>query len=497
MDRRTFLKMAGVLTVSASLGGCAATTPRLVRPEPLVRPDEKLLLTNVRVIDVKKGVVSDYRSVLVQNGKIAGLFRPGESVTADRTVDLADGYMIPGLINAHTHMGLPGGLGFSSAGIVGAYMRQIERGCEECVKHGVTTTRDMLATRDLVFKLVGKIQRGEILGPRILQSCAMDCTGSYGEHNAIAPDPRFFHAISNPAQATEAVRRAADDGVDFVKLFHQIQGLLMPGGDMPVMDAKTMEAVRNEADRHGLPVALHHTEKIGLDKALQAGITDLQHIVGDQVLDDASLKKMIDNKVSLVPTASAFFGLAHKSAYDPNWGEEPLPELLNFREAHMRGLVEEFCEPEFVEPSLHLYRQLKRPENYDQRHLTPWPNPKIFTASMVVGKKNADLIREAGIEFGCGNDGGVPFVFPGALSLEMELMQKFGAEPAEILRAATVTNARLCKLDNRLGSIETGKIADLVVLYDNPLRETSHMKKPALTFMDGMLVYQRYPKADA
>jgi hypothetical protein len=110
MNRREFLKYSAFLAAAATLPtlmSCEEMTPRYVKPDPLVFPGGKLLLTGVSVVDVTTGLVLP-RKILIQNGRILGVFEPGATgIAGDRTVDLGGAYMIPGLINAHCHMSIP------------------------------------------------------------------------------------------------------------------------------------------------------------------------------------------------------------------------------------------------------------------------------------------------------------------------------------------------------------------------------------------------------
>ncbi|MFA6032681.1 MAG: hypothetical protein WC889_07270, partial [Myxococcota bacterium] len=146
MDRREFVRLSALAAAGCAVSSCALTTPRLQPAERHVQTGERLLISNVRIVDVVGGSLFAETNILVVDGKIAGLFTTEMTagVRADRTLDLGGGYVTPGLINAHCHMSLPGAMS-QSFGMLTAYNRQIERNAEECVKHGVTTVRDMLA----------------------------------------------------------------------------------------------------------------------------------------------------------------------------------------------------------------------------------------------------------------------------------------------------------------------------------------------------------------
>ncbi len=153
MNRREFLKFSALLAMASAASPLPATawaTPRYIKPDPLTDPDEKLLLTNASIIDVHTGMLREENQILIQNGRIADLFLDsGSEVTADYTVDIDGAYVTPGLINAPCHISMQPSLSLDSIFKLMLFgNRQVERNAEECIKHGVTTVRDMAANGD-------------------------------------------------------------------------------------------------------------------------------------------------------------------------------------------------------------------------------------------------------------------------------------------------------------------------------------------------------------
>ncbi len=489
MDRRQFLQFSALAALAASAPGCSTATPRYVAPHAGRWP-QRLLLKNAQIVDVERGVLRPETALLIDDGRIAALVSPDNPVGPAATVDLAGGFVTPGLINAHCHITLPCGVNFGPA-MVFAYERQVERNAEECIKHGVTCVRDMLAVGPLMDKLKEKIARGEIVGPRILTCCALYEPGGYGSQISVWGNDPFIRAARNPAEARDGVKRGIDTGADFIKVFQQPERLFIPSTALPVMDTPTLTAVCDEARKQGVSVALHQTEHGGMRRGLESGVIDFQHVIRDAMLDDACHRRMKDQGGWSVPTLSAPFGLAHRMDGDPCWGRGYLPEVLALRDAWLPSLIRSYLEPDLATGSLDLYRRYRNPQSYTQRHLIPWPDPRHFTSAVVRGMANARQLYESGVPFGCGNDGGIPFVFPGAMALELMLLEHIGVSAAEGLKMATVNNARLFGLENELGSIEAGKAADLAVFTDNPLTRAAHLMQPAKVFQNGRLVFSK------
>lgn len=465
-------------------------TPRYQKPRPLCHPDEKLLLYNLSIVDVEKGQIAKANSLLIQGGKITLLPKGNKKPEADVAVDLGGAYVMPGLINAHCHMTLPCGLALGPIPLM-TYMRQVERNAEECIKHGVTTVRDMLAMSDWLVRLKEKISRGDVIGPRILTSCALDVAGGYGHDMAILPDSRFIKTADTPATAKEAVSRAFDEGADLIKIFQQPVSLMLPGKPLPTMDVPTLAAVRNEAARRNMTIGMHHTKLSGLQKGIEAEVPCFDHLARDYEVPDAEISKMVDLGAYVIPTITASFGLSQYRQGDPFWNTPLMQEVEELRSEMLPAMMKEYCEPAFVGPTLKMYARYRDPKSYEKWHLMPWPDQKHFTSAIALGSQNAKKYYEAGVKLGAGNDGGIPFVYPGSMGLELYMMERAGIKTADVLKAATAGNAAILGLENELGTIAKGKIADLAVFAVNPLETAENTCSPTMVFKSGELVFKK------
>lgn len=489
MEYFGFEELTTMMTTGAFAGNIINTTPRYQMPKSPVKKGEKLFLSNASVIDVIKGEVKKDCGILIQNGKIAGIFEKESSPpSTDKTMDICGAYVMPGIINAHCHMSLPGGLGLNPA-IIFVYKRQLERNAEECIKNGVTTVRDMLAMSNWLTELIDKIDKGEVVGPRILRSCAIDISKGYGEKMVIKGKPEFWKIADNPQSARDAVRAAVDEGADLIKLFQQPVTLLLPSKSLPVMDIPTIQAICDEALKHGKMTAMHQTQLDGLKQGLNGNVPCLEHMFRDQYVNDEDLKSLQESGATVVPTASASFGLAHQSHGDPNWDKGELPNFVELRKRIMPKMIDRFLEPVLAKSSHKIFKKLTNPKTYDNQKFIPWPNAKHFTAAMVVGNTNAKAYYDAGIPMGCGNDGGIPFSFAGSMAVEMLLLEKLGMKTSHILQMATINNARILGIENEVGVIEEGKIADMAIFKDDPLKTVNNLFDPMMVFMAGRLAF--------
>ena len=287
MNRREFLKLSALTLAAASLDSCASFTSRYSKPDRLVAKNEKLLLKNARIIDVKSGRLMGEKNILIRNGIINKLLYDGEqgSVTPTRTVDLKGAYVIPGLINAHCHLTGPSGYGTSLPFLTSMH-RQAERNAEECIKHGVTTIRDLGAPLKWMDSILKKSSNGTIVSPRIIYGCGLQVNRGYLKEFDIFNSHKYWNDANNPKEGRDGVKKAVDGGAHCIKLFQQKKNLVLPGNRLPVMDLPTMRAVTEEANKQNRPVAVHHVDYEGFINSIEAGAHTLEHMVVDKIFSE-------------------------------------------------------------------------------------------------------------------------------------------------------------------------------------------------------------------
>ena len=498
MTRRDLLKAS--LTAGAAcaagpaLSACGSALPPL-ESSPVWQPasKERLLLVGARVIDVDAGCYRDEDALLIEDGRIAALGPATDlaDVPHDHVADLSGRTVVPGLINAHCHMTMSCTVGLTPA-YIRDYKRQVLKNCEACVRHGVTTVRDMLGPHKTVRELKEAIDRGERLGPRIVTP-ALGVGMEWGYPAAPIPvdvfSGTFVTRIDSPAEAKDAVKRAVDKGAEFIKTFHQKASVLTDRTPYNTITLAELETIRNEADRHGLPVALHITAVEGFRMALDAEIPSFEHMPRDGLLTDRDVERFVDLGVPLVPTFSIAWALNFHSEGDPYQNDPFVRRLREDRAKRLDDLLEAFCVPSHAAAGRKTFADYDSPGYFDRRHLLPGPDAPFFTQSTTLGRTNLMKLHRAGAIFGAGNDGGVPFSFQGAMAFELQLMTWCEFTPAEALRAATITNARLLGLEKEIGSVEAGKTADLVVLDGDPLASVDPLESPVAVFQGGRLVH--------
>jgi imidazolonepropionase-like amidohydrolase len=288
-----------------------------------------------------------------------------------------------------------------------------------------------------------------------------------------------------------------ESGSCVIKTALDDRGLLMGQKPLAVLSDQQLEALVDEAHAHGLKVAAHHRFKRGFERAVRCGVDDLQHLAMDDHLDDAGIAAFIAGGHSIVPTVSVAWALCYQMRDDPYRDGPEVRFFLASRAEALRSRYPSFCEPAIHRSLKRLDRHLRDPGYYEHRHLLPVMDTSVYTQAAVYGGANLLRLVEAGALIGCGNDGGIPMVFPGFLGMEMVLMGlTSGMGNAGVLRSATINNARIMGLERDLGSIEEGKLADLVLLAGNPLERMEHLLSPQMVFKGGGLAYESPAAAD-
>lgn len=386
------------------------------------------ILKGLNLLDVRERKINEGIDIIVKDGIIKEIGKDVEDMKyrdAEK-LDLSDKYLLPGLINTHVHLFLDGSVNVMASlqEDAGVKLLKAANFAYDFLKSGVTTVRDLGGVNYLDLSLREAINKGIVDGPRYLVSGKpIVMTGGHGYF--------FAREADGPNEVRKAARENLKKGVDVLK-FMATGGVLTPGVEpgSPQLTYEEMKAGIEEAHKAGKKAAAHAQGNEGIKNAIRAGIDSIEHGI---FLDDETISMMIDRGTYLVPTLSAGYLIAEE-------GEEAgIPAYA-------------------VEKS--------------KRVMTPY-------------YKSFQLACERGVKIAFGTDAGTPLNFHGAVTLEMKLMVKHGLKVWDAIRAATIVAAELLDMDDRIGSIEVGKLADLVVLDGNPLEDLDVFTIPNLVMKDG------------
>jgi len=370
---------------------------------------ERLWLANARLLDGTEA------SVLVEDERIALVARAGEAPPEGcRTIDLAGRTLLPGLVDAHSHVGLafekPVPLSGAETLLPGTLAHVLAAELREVVRMGITTVRDVGSIGDIVVEARQAMRYGAFSGPRVL-TCGRIVSPT-------GPGGRFFAGMYREADGVDDVRRAVREqlryGADFVKVMTTgARTVELEDPDPPQLTRDELAALVEEAHRMGYRVCAHCEGLPGTELAIEEGVDTIEHGMYLNQRPDL-LERMAANGQTLVPTLSFLIGLAEERS--TTWT------------------------PLLVDLGKH---------NVEQAQLT------LVAA------------RDAGVTLAMGYDSSPLRTATNEL---LELIE-FGLTAGEALAAATSGSAYALGLDDQIGTIEQGKLADLLVVDGDPLAE--------------------------
>lgn len=402
----------------------------------------RLTLLPDRVFDSPAGEMVEGVAIVIADGRVEAVVDPG--VTED-VIRLAGQTIVPGLIDAHTHLTGPEDEGQGYAHLV---MRSGAQDALIGVKHaaatiraGFTTVRDIGTFRAFVdVALKEAIETGWVEGPRMMVAGAYvtcpggggDITGLAVDVDAVVPRELRFGVTSGVDQMRSTVRQILRYGADFIKVL--ATGAVLTSGTNPGAPEFTEDEIRaavEVAKAAGTHVAVHAHGAEGIKRAVRAGARSIEH---GSLIDDEGVELMAEHGTYLVA-----------DLYD---GDHIL------KEGPGRGFSDEVMR-----------------------------KTELTTEAQRSGFRKA---AEAGVRIAYGTDSGV---YPhGDNGRQFALYVEHGLSPAATLQSATRWAAELMGWEDRVGSLQPGLYADLVVLDDNPLDDITTLERPAGVMKEGAWV---------
>ena len=396
-------------------------------------------------------------------------------------VDLGGRTVIPGLIDAHVHLIVPFAPEINLA-LLRSFHRQIRLNLANCIRCGVTTVRDVGAPPGLIRRMMRWIKEGKAIGPRIVRANSFIIPpGATPEQAPTFPLPlRLFlggqmaERVNTPHQVRDTVRRMVALGTDWIKTTHTDKSFLLNRPDPPVFDDACFEALVDEARKQNRPVIMHQTWASGFRKAVDLEVNSMEHAPLD-ALTDEDIGRMVDAGIPIVPT------------------QRVMRECLQLDRVAvwMDAKGESYLCPESL-------RQTRALLKFYQGGITPemaqkgyYPDIALHKRQIPVMMENVRRLHAAGAIIGCGTDsGGAAFTVFGRFHEEIDNLLEVGLSSFEALRSATAVNACVLRLEDKLGTLEPGKLADFVVLDGDPLADTMALRRVWMVVKEGTIVHQ-------
>lgn len=430
----------------AALAGCsqepAAVTPAApVNLAGTATPAAGLVITNARIID-GTGNVIDNGSVVVQDGRIVSVAAGSATVADALVIDAGGKTVMPGFIDAHRHLiqGDP----------TQWLAEQAAPKMQEFLDAGFTTVLSAGDAPEPVVELRRRINDNELKGPRLITSGFTLVAAP----SPPPPGPRVDPArtdVSRPpdrptrpanaipeAAARESVQRLKAAGIDNVKTVITVT----PGGP----EVATLKILIDEAKKVGMNVVVHAVSVIDTLAAVSAGPTMLVHTPHIGQITPEEAKTIADSGIPMTSTLGVFV---------PSFAEHNELALARTGDDNV---------PRF-------------------RDLDPFPMHTLSSAGQ--GPVNARLLFDAGVVYGYGTD--VQFIPSDSLRHELVALRLvFSAK--DIVKIMTQNTAALIGRSEDLGTLEAGKLADLVILDGNPLEDIEDLLNVSLVVKDGQVV---------
>lgn len=397
-----------------------------------------VIIRAAHVLDVKSGHLLSGQQIVVEGDRIVSVGAAGDLDKSAQVIDLGSATLLPGLIDAHTHLTFNiNSVGYEGLGISGP--REALTGAHNAritLEAGFTTVRNVGADHYSDIALRDAINDGDVPGPRMLASGpALSITGGHCDENLL---PFEYHATSEgAADGIEAVQHKTREiikyGADVIKVC--ATGGVLSKGDDPNASQYTMEemkAIVADAHRLGRKVAAHAHGAQGVRWASEAGVDSVEH---GHLMDDAAIAALKKNGTYLVPTL-----------YLIDWNRE----------------------------------------NAATRKLPPYAAKKMEMVSLQA-QNNAKKAFQAGVKIALGTDAAV---YPHGLNAhELAVYVRLGMSPAQAIQTATVNAADLLGWSDRVGSLDAGKFADIIAVDGDPTQDVTTLQHVKFV-MKGGVVYK-------
>src|SRR5579862_729053 len=393
------------------------------------------------LIDGKSDVARHNQVIILRGNRVESVSDAASAKipAGANVIDLSHATVLPGLIDAHTHIFLQG-----EEPAQGGYDVNILKyplalraaratvSVRRALEQGFTTLRD-LETEGAGYGDVGikeAIERGYIPGPRLFVATrAISSTGGYMLED-YAPEldlPKAAQLVDGPVEARKAAREQLDHGADWIKVYMTHRSWVGKNGELvsqPTLTVEELRAVVDETHGWGKKVACHAYGGIGLHRALDGGCDSIEHGLD---LDDAAIAQMLKQGTWYCPTISPYYG---------DWAPADTPGGQRDRK---RAAVHEVSFPKAM---------------------------------------------HAGVKIVFGTDmGGIPWSEP--IAQEFSQMVRLGMSPMDAIKSATSRSAEMLDMEGKIGVIAPGAYADVISVNGDPLHDVKILENVQFVMKDG------------
>lgn len=410
-----------------------------------------LLIRNVTVIDGTGAPAIPNADVLVKDGKIEAVSTERVKARNAIVVDGTGKFLIPGLIDSHIH--LPGG---QSGSVTAAGERKLTMDKKTATKvlhgylySGVTSIYDSGNNTDFIFAMRADERGGKVVSPRIFAGGGtVSVPGGYGAGASAIK-------VGTWEQAKPELDARFAGKPDMLKLILDRQGLFANKA-VPTFSNEMFKRVVDYAHENGVRTTVHISAEWDAEAAVNSGVDALAHPVMRSLANDTLIKILADKKIPISTTMVVFNNIA-RVADDTSFFDDPLIAAVMEPEERERGKTSE-----------------------RERYITSGMSP-MFKLMMPYALDNMRRLYQAGAVLALGTDR----AFGPAVHQELELLAKVGVSPFDCIKIATLNNAIYLGKENEMGSIEKGKVADLLLLDADPSIDIKNFRAISAVYKNG------------
>lgn len=424
-------------------------------PGLLTAQQADLAILGGMLIDGNEGIPIQNSVVLVKDGRITEVGQVGITPipSGARVIDANGRTVMPGLIESHGHLMIIGHGDYSEW--FPRYEDRIMSGeilrlaAEQLIWAGVTTVRDVGAPLEPSIRVRDEIAAGQIVGPRVFASGPFIVRG-YGRY------PEYFQVkVNSVEEARQAAIDILEGGADLLKPW----GFIYP---------EDLKVIVEEASKRGKTVATHGGALDRIRADVEAEVTSIEHFPGGSknYIEPEALELIINSGTWVVPS----------------WNGGPIYHwTLKYPERLDNPLLREFLPED-------LYLDIRESLDHFQRlgyFRGGKGNPTAYRDKLM-------QLYNAGAKIALGTDSGTPMNFHyEAMWQQMKLWVEYGMDPMHVLSAATRNGAEVLGMASEFGTIEPGKVADIIVVDGNPLMDMMALRNPVVVIKEGQVLKNR------
>ena len=437
------------------------------------------VIKNVTIVDIENSRLVNHQSVLIEGSIIKAITPSGTSKASAHAIviDGTNKYLMPGLIDTHAHpwdgdmysddgidltkyKSFQDAIDESKARLATNYKRFLQCGITTVVSPGTTIS---------TFRISDSLANQTSM-PSLYMAGKLITVSDFGNPHNLSPEDEYFDYAVDVDAARTIVKEQIKLHPSFIKILFVPDLTWQHVADSAKAKYPIVKAIIDEAHNNGIKVAVHATERITAQLAVEAGCDYLAHGVHDEVVGEEFVDLLKKKQTILCPTSNVEYAILRAYTRNPPYKTYELQHANPF-------VVKTFFDLEDLDSALFRKTKLRKESG------------KAMFKRDSVRLINLKKFVDAGIPVVAGTDVGSLGNMPGASYLpELLKMKQSGMDNWQILKAATFSPTYFFNKQNSLGTISAGKIADMVLLNRNPVDDLENINDIAFVFKNGTAI---------